>query len=771
MNKSKYEQEYLPADKYIIVNDNDPDLTPIVLSLPKPPSLHTIDGYGLKPEDQRFERLEIPRKLIDLEKEAIRVTKEELPTVKGSAVTLLKIQKTFWRLFKERHKNLRKEIAFIRRIWWHRIHGYWFFVRGKPTWIPGKFFYYLNFFHMDTKAGHPEYRDADRKYYVFCEYCRTATETFAKLDEHGYAIPKEDGSFLMTDLGRRICFGDARPKNRRCGATTMKCSDGTETITRTLGTDGFGIQSYSEDNAKSHFKTKVFPAWNKLPIWLKPYSNSSRTSDSIKLDTDKNDFVESGLGTQIVYATTASSKFFDGKKMMELLVDEGGKPTSCSVSERHGVNKHTLAQGDGMIIHGYVSQPSTVDQISDSSGDYQFLMASSNFYRRIKSKGQTPSGMFRIFISAQEVLEGFIDSYGYAVTGEVEDYQKEEGFKQTAEDYLFGERELLLKENTPESLRKYREHKQLYPMQYADCWMGMSGDIGFDMEKIDKRIAETRRHNDVVRGNLEWKDGKYGGDVYFVEDAEKGRFMISKMPPEEVSNKMVRVSIYNPFSDKTETSWRPMYPGMFTAGADPFDLSKGRDKKIGESLGKKSSLSDGGIAVLWNYDESLDGEKEKYNWESYRFVLTYRYRQPNTDAFNEDALKACIFFGASMYPETNVINTYEYFMRSGFGGYLLYDIDKYSGRLKDKPGLDSLERSKQDIFALWRDYVDYRIHKEQHPDLLHELKDIQGIEYMRYFDLIAAGGMALMGAKSVYSDLVKRVEDKDYDLSDFNMWG
>jgi hypothetical protein len=120
-----------------------------------------------------------------------------------------------------------------------------------------------------------------------------------------------------------------------------------------------------------------------------------------------------------------------------------------------------------------------------------------------------------------------------------------------------------------------------------------------------------------------------------------------------------------------------------------------------------------------------------------------------------------------VFPETNIKTTYEYFIKNNFGGYLLYDTDKYTGRLKEKPGMDSLERSKQDLFNLWRNYIDYRCHKEDHYDILMELKSIKGIEQMRYFDLIAAGGMALMGAKSSYTDTLNRMENNDYDVSDF----
>jgi hypothetical protein len=763
--KSNY--EYLLADKYVILNDNDPDLRPIVLSLPSPPQLHLIDGYGLPPEEQRFSRLVVPRGLIDLEAEAVMKTKDELSSNKNNVITLLKIQKTFWDLLQARNKSMKKEIDFIRKVWWHRLNGYWFFNCGKPTYITGRHFYFLNMFTMDTKDRRPSYRDCDRREYIFKEYCWTASETFADIDKQGFAIPDDNGRYKMVDVGRRICFGDAQTKNRRRGNTSKAISDLIEITTRTIGTDGGGIQSYTEDSAKAHFKGKLFPAWNGLPVWLKPYSPSGRGSDTLKFDVAKNDYGEHGLGTQIEYATTSSEKFFDGKKMIYLLTDEEGKTSQCSVSKRWGVNKHTLAQGDGMLIHGYSSHPSTVDQLSDGSGDYQYLMSESNFYKRIKNKGQTPSGLFRVFIPAQDGLEGYIDSYGYSVTGVIKEHQKKEGFKMTAEEYLRGERELLLSENTPESMRKYREHKQLFPMQYSDSWTGIAGDVGFDIEKIDSRLAELRRSSVVRRGNLEWVNGVWGTEVYFVDDNEKGKFIVSMFPREDTSNKKVKISFFNAFTQATEDAWRPTYPGVFTAGADPFNTGGKTDRKISDALGKKSRLSDGGLTVLWNYDDSVDAGKNKYDWESYKFALTYRNRSSNTDYFNEDVLKACIWYGALLYPETNTMNTYEYFVKKGFGGYLIYDTDKYTGRLKDKPGMDSLERSKQDVFALWRDYIDYRCHKEEHEFLLRELKDIQGIEFMRHFDLIAAGGMALMGAKSIYADVIKRMDKDDYDLEDF----
>jgi len=770
MTKTSY--KYEEADRYVVLNDNDPDLTPIILSLPKPPPLHLIDGYGLPPEEQRFQRLVIPRKLVDLEKEAVNRTKENLSTNKNNVVTLLKIQDTFWDLLDERVKELKKEIDFIRKVWWHRINGYWCFIHGKPTYITPWHFFYLNFWTMDTESGdnRPDYRERDRKEFLFFHYSYTSTETFARLDEYGRAIKEEDGRYIMKDVGRRVCFGTIQPKNRRSGNTNKALCCGIEVITRTIGTDGMGIQSYSEDNSKSHFKDKLMPAYNKLPIWLKPNTSSGRTSDVLKLDVGKNDYGKKALGTYCDYATTSSSKFYDGKKKMFMLTDEAGKTSVVDVDERHRVNKHTCAQGNGSLIHGMMFYPSTSEYTSDGAYKYRKMADNSNFYVRVKETGQTETGLYLLFVSAEEGLDSYIDSYGDSVKGEIKDYQKEEGFTQTSTDYLHGERDFLLKKADPESMRSFRHVKKLFPLNISDCWLGESGDIGFDLEKIDTRLSELRRNRNVIRCNLEWVDGTYGGSVRLVVDDENGRFVISKKPPETVSNKKVMVDVFDPMTHTVKEAWRPMYPGMFTLGADPFKFGSKNDAKVGMQIGKNSRLSDGGIAIVWNYDESIDGDKPKDQWNSYRVVLTYRYRAANTDEYNEDVLKAAIYFGAMVFPETNIPSTYEYFVRHGYSGYLLYDTDKYTGQLKPKPGMDSLERSKQEIFALLRDYIDYRCHVEEHEDFLMECKHIKGMEEMRYNDLLASVGVALVGAKSPYVEQVKRIEKGEYDVSDFMYW-
>jgi hypothetical protein len=771
---NKFEKDYIPADKFVVLNDNDPDLRQIVLKLPKPPQLKYIEGYGKYFKDQRFERLTIPRRLIDLEAEAIEETKRKMSSNINNVVTLLKIQKTFWGMLIDRGKEYKKEIEFIRRVWWHRINGYWFFNRGKPVYISGWHFFFLNFYTMDTSDGtsRPEYRDRDRKEFLFFNYQYTTNETFAKLDNEGHAIKEDDGSYLMKELFNndgsilRICFGNIQPKNRRSGNTNKSLSIGLEIVSRTIGSDGGGIQSYSENNAESHFKDKLLPAFEKLPLWLKPNSTSGKTADTLKFQSGKNDFDEPSLGTKIDYATTASSKYYDGKKLMFILVDESGKTHNVSVLERHDVNIPTLAQGDGRIIHGYYTAPSTVSEMADGSFDYRHLAETSNFYCRVPSTHQTFSGLFRLFVPASEGLDGFIDSYGYSVKDEILPYQREEGFQQTALEYLRGKRDILLSKGDPESMRAYREAKKLFPLQYSDCFLGESGDIGFPMEIIDTRLAELRRQDDTVRGNLVWKN-EFGGDVEFIPDAENGRFLISQFPIEGVSNRKTQVNRYSTIEGKDIPMWRPLVADKYVLGCDPIKFASKQDAKVGASIGKRSKLSDGGIAVLLKYDKSIDGDKKMEDWKTHKFVASYRYRPANSIEYSEDVLKCSIFYGAMCYPETNIDTILKYFIEKEYEGYLLYDIDVTTGKYKPKAGCDSLERSKQKLFSRLRDYLEFRGHQEDFAPFLQECKDIKGMEMMRHFDRLTSHGMCLLGAESPFVEENYSEEESEFDAGDF----
>ena len=98
-------EKYLPADKYVMVNDRSKRLYPIRIDLPKCPPIETIDGYGLKSENQAFQYEKYPAKLKKLENDCGGV-----------------IDEIFKRLDKAQ-KTYRSEIKWIKRQWLRRLTG------------------------------------------------------------------------------------------------------------------------------------------------------------------------------------------------------------------------------------------------------------------------------------------------------------------------------------------------------------------------------------------------------------------------------------------------------------------------------------------------------------------------------------------------------------------------------------------------------------------------------------------------------------------------
>ena len=60
--------QYKSADKYLWVNTNDRDLTPIRIELPEPPEYHLIEGFGLPAKKQYWKPPKLPRRLKELQK-------------------------------------------------------------------------------------------------------------------------------------------------------------------------------------------------------------------------------------------------------------------------------------------------------------------------------------------------------------------------------------------------------------------------------------------------------------------------------------------------------------------------------------------------------------------------------------------------------------------------------------------------------------------------------------------------------------------------------
>jgi hypothetical protein len=739
---------YVEADKSFLVNCGsplgnapDPDLTPIRISLPTPPKKELIDGYGLPPEEQYWKRPQLPETLVQLEEKIVRELQEKANKNSNNRINGQKIIDDIWKEINENKDHYKVEIEFIKKQWYHRIYGYWFYNNGKPTYICGWHYMYLSWWYMvSAKDKYPEYRDRDRKNFLFWNYIYNLKEPY------------------------RTFYGVVQPKNRRGGTTNMSLCAMYSEIAMQSGKHG-AILSQNNENAYKLF-TILVKAWEKMPFFFKPTFDGYYNQETvIKFSRPKNIVIGDDLKSKIDFAQSARGSEYDGDTIDFALLDESGKVTECDVTERWMMIKQTLSLGEGASIRGFSIHPSTVEDMDTMGGlKYKHLIEDSNFYERNEISKQTKSGLAVLYFPAYENLEEFTDKFGMPIMDKPTEQQIKDGFHREygSRIYLQSNRDQYLKRGTAQDMKNYRRLVAKFPFTLEDCFKMSSGDVGFDIEKIDKRLAQLRRMKDpCVIGNFIEINGK----VRFEEDQEKGRFRVSRLlNPGEIDLKKKHYKYDVDPSTGTvfeKEEWMPFYPGKYTAGGDPYQY-KG-DKSFLELTG--SYQSDGGIAIFWERDKVLDPGENIYDWESYRFVCTYRKKLATSDDFCKDCLLVCRYYGAMMFPEINIPKIWEYFEQQGYGGYLLYEYDEVQKKLKLKPGVYNLTDSKNDIFDLTRNYIEYRSHKECHTDLLEEWKKLKSFESLNKCDLAAAAGCAFLGSKSRHKEILESMEDHNYDLS------
>jgi hypothetical protein len=752
--------EYNPAQKYILYNHDDPDLHPIVLRPPSPPDYKYIDGYGRPPVEQKWRPLEPSEKLKNLEVKALDNVREWAGERQERRVTEYRVMQEFWKLLEENKALYKEEIEFIKKIHFHLYYGYWVFIYGTPTWLPPTYFRYLNFWYYPDVPGHkPDYRNADWKTYVFKWYCRTTNETLENLDEHGHAQKDENGQYTIVKCPTRTVYGHAKVKRRREGATNQECSDMVWVAERTLNAD-CPIMADKGDSAEDIFKKYMLVGWLNQPIWLKPVNDTYPNASEIKMVAPPQEYRVKQMGSIISFISTAGEGGIDRRKTHNILSDESAKLTRNDAYRRHTVSKPTTAQGRN--IHGYMAYPTTVEEMEEGGGAYRDIWDNSDFYVRDPFKN-TVSGLLRIFQPAYEGYDGYIDAWGNSVIGKPT--QEQLDYAPLGALYLdgVGAKELLeskisqlLTDGSPAALNEYRQWIRKNPLKVAHCWIGTAGDLGFNTVLLDQRLAELYRKPETVRGNFRWVNNIVDNPkgVEFVQDSVNGRFLVSNLLHGR-TNKWTWTKGKTVWDEKTSgyiQARMPLFPMFTTGGADAFDYGTKPDKKT------HSMMSDGGIYVMLNYDEQVDGGKEKDQWLTDTTILTYRFRPPSLNEYCEDVIKAMVWSGCMMSVERNKSRLWEYIIDRGYGGYLIY-MQNPDGTIEKNPGVWTGQGygGKDTYFNLARDYISDRIMHEKHPDLIQEMKDIQSPEKLRHFDLLTSFMIARIGAMYGYQRSFKRI--------------
>jgi hypothetical protein len=539
-------------------------------------------------------------------------------------------------------------VDYIEQEFDYREQGFWFMNNGVKTYITGSHYMYLQWSSIDV--GYPDFREANRIYWLFWEAC--------KADERS--------------------FGMIYLKIRRSGFSFMSSSEAVNI--GTLAKDArVGILSKTGPDAKKMFTDKVVPINNRLPFFFKPIMDgmdkpktelafrvpASKITKKNMYDVDADSI--QGLDTSIDWKNTDDNSY-DGEKLLFLCHDESGKWTKPNnIKENWRVTKTCLRLGSKII--GKCMMGSTSNALSKGGQNYKDMYEDSNVLTR-NANGQTKSGLYSLFIPMEWNMEGFIDIYGMPVFYKPKEPIKGvdgSWIKNGAVDYWEAEVESL--KNDADALNEF--YRQ-FPRTESHAFRDESKQSIFNLTKIYQQIDYNDsliKEHYLTRGSFHWKDGIKDTVVIFTPDS-RGRFLVSWTPARHLQNNVhIRNGVKYPGNE---------HIGSF--GCDPYDISA-----VVGGRGSNGSLH--GL-TKFNMDEAPSNE----------FFLEYIARPQTAEIFFEEVLMACVFYGMPILIENNKPRLLYHFKNRGYRGFSLNRPDKQYNKLtKTERELGGIPNSSEDV--------------------------------------------------------------------------
>ncbi len=552
-----------------------------------------------------------------------------------------------WRNYPEEKKD--QWYDYIDEEFKRRDEGFWFMNNGKPTYIVGTHYMYLQWSKIDV--GAPDFRDANRLFFIFWEAC--------KADKR--------------------CYGMCYLKNRRSGFSFMSSA---ETVNlATISSDSrYGILSKTGSDAKKMFTDKVVPISINYPFFFKPVQDgmdrpkselayrvpASKFTRKKMSATDGMEEIE-GLDTTIDWKNTGDNSY-DGEKLALLVHDESGKwERPDNILNNWRVTKTCLRLGSRII--GKCMMGSTSNALDKGGDNFKKLYNASDVTKRNRN-GQTKSGLYSLFIPMEWNYEGFIDEYGvpvfttpdtdvFAPDGELIDIGVVDNWQNEADG---------LKDDQDALNEFYRQ----FPRTTEHAFRDETKNSIFNLVKIYEQIdynEEMSRTLGITKGNFQWVNGIKDSQVIFYPDP-KGRFKVSWVPPSGIQN---RVVLKNGIK----------YPGnehMGAFGCDSYDISGTVD-----GVGSKGALH--GLTRFSMEDAPANS-----------FFLEYLSRPPTAEIFFEDVLMALVFYGMPILAENNKPRLLYYLRRRGYRGFSMNRPDKIWNKLSvAEKEVGGIPNSSEDI--------------------------------------------------------------------------
>jgi hypothetical protein len=496
------------------------------------------------------------------------------------------------------------------REWDRRLNGCWIMIKGKPVYLTGLFYMFLQWWKIDI--GYPRFRIPDLEYFYFLQYC--------------IEDPRCMGMLEVTK--RR--FG----KSFRAGIFAYE-------YTARMQESQSGIQSKTGPDAKKFFGKVVIKPFKSLPKFFRPEYDQSQgitpkseirfQQTNIRGKKAEETLEKEELGSLIDFATSELTAY-DGQKLHRYVADECGKTVEVNIYDRHEVVRYCLLDDEGNVI-GKALYTTTVEKLETDKGGisdaFKHLWKDSDQNER-KKNGRTASGLYRFFMTADRTRH--FDKYG------------EPDVERTIQEIL-DDRESVAHNPRSLSARIRKEPRTIEEAFRSDGDNCMFNDIKLN----DQRDVLMWNKDLTERGNLVWKDGIRDSKVVW-EKNPNGRW---EMPRG-----------FNPKDDElnlVERRGNQFYPTknfQYGSSIDPYDHDQTQDNAkrshAASTVKQKTNLNNHADIFIGTY-------------------VSLYYARPNTAAIMyEDMIKQCHYFGCSILAENNKPGIINYFRNRGYGAFLLH---------------------------------------------------------------------------------------------------
>ncbi len=582
------------------------------ITLPDQPPISEIENWGTdNPDEQYWRRKKLPAIFTYLNYDS------------NGTVILTPEQKQYCLKELDRIKN-----------------GHWFMLNGKPVYVTGRHYYYLQYWVLENKKA-PEYRDTSRRYYLYLDYWYNVY----------------------------WCLGIVRGKGRRSGATSESTSNVVREAT-TVKNSKCGITSKTSADARKVFIYRVQFGFRHLPFFLQPTLDSRKDSksemvftvpiSSSKKNANKTKLIDEveGLNSMIDYQPTALNSY-DSERLTWFFGDEMGKmPVDVPASQFFSVISETLVEGSDRV--GFCELPSTVNEMTKKGGaEFKRVWDAATWINEVdedrdeddeeyidNEDDATANRLVRYFCPAYDGLSGFIGKFGESIIDAPTPEQakfliNKYGEKKYNGQLKFGAKAYLLKIRSKLKDKALEEQIRKYPFDEVEMFMSASSDCPFDQVKINAQRNHLSDHQPLLRKIKFYRDVEK--NIIIAEDDKDSYWEFVMLPKPGEENKFT-------WDNRLKS---PARTGHGQITVDGYSNSQG-----GRVYGSKA------CAMVYIKLDINDPQNTGL------FAGMYYGRPEYKEQLHEQVMMAAEYFGYKVYYEHNSDDYLSYFRERGMINYL-----------------------------------------------------------------------------------------------------